>query len=287
MYGHVDFGKMKGLNGIYLANTVENGFYSDDEYVTTKVTFDNGGRWSSITPPQRDFKGEIINCRGCSLHLNGIHKEAGEGISDTTFPFGPFYSNENAIGLVLATGNVGLYLSEEIADVRTYFSRDAGWTWEEIANGSYIYEYADHGSVIVMADNTQETNRILYTWNQFLNYTECRFSDSNAKLRIQDIHAEPTTTGLTFIIRGTRTYQGSMNGVLVHVNFTALHPRQCEPADYENWSPSDTPGGTCLLGKTTYYKRRKRDAACFNGQAFEVETQGQVCPCTIEDYEWF
>ena len=36
------------------------------------------------------------------------------------------------------------------AQVNTYFSRDAGLTWFEIAKGSHIYEFGDHGALIVM-----------------------------------------------------------------------------------------------------------------------------------------
>jgi len=37
--------------------------------------------------------------------------------------------------------------------VNTYLSRDGGLSWEETKKGSHIYEVADHGSLIVMADD--------------------------------------------------------------------------------------------------------------------------------------
>ena len=58
----------------------------------------------------------------CSLHLHSL----------SSVRYGPFYSNENAIGLVISTGNVGAYLSNRADEVNTYFSRDGGLKWLEI-----------------------------------------------------------------------------------------------------------------------------------------------------------
>lgn len=37
--------------------------------------------------------------------------------------------------------------------VHTFFSRDAGMTWQMAREGSHIYEYGDHGAIIVVADD--------------------------------------------------------------------------------------------------------------------------------------
>jgi hypothetical protein len=67
--------------------------------------------------------------------------------------FGPFYSAENAVGMIIGTGNVGSYLSFQKDEINTYLSRDGGLTWFEIMKGSHIYEIGDHGGLIVMADD--------------------------------------------------------------------------------------------------------------------------------------
>ena len=46
--------------------------------------------------------------------------------------FGPFYTNANAVGLVMGTGNVGKYLSSREDQVNSYLSRDGGLTWFEV-----------------------------------------------------------------------------------------------------------------------------------------------------------
>ena len=60
------------------------------------------------------------------------------------------------------SGSVGSHLQESFDAVNTYFSRDAGVTWEEVAKGSHIYEFGDHGSLIVMAPDTTQTDKVMY-----------------------------------------------------------------------------------------------------------------------------
>ena len=79
----------------------------------------------------------------CSLHLHSISSSR----------FGPFYSAENGIGLILGTGNVGDYLSTRQDEVNTYLSRDGGLKWFEIRKGSHIYEIGDHGGLIVLVSD--------------------------------------------------------------------------------------------------------------------------------------
>ena len=109
------------------------------------ITFDKGGDWHTVTAPWVDCNGDKIVCNDndCSLHLHSI--------SDMTF--GPFYSAENSVGILIATGNVGSYLSFRIDQVNTFLSRDGGLSWFEVAKGSHIYEVGDHGGLIVMAND--------------------------------------------------------------------------------------------------------------------------------------
>ena len=37
--------------------------------------------------------------------------------------------------------------------MNTYLSRDGGLTWAEVKKGPYVYEFGDHGGLIVMAKN--------------------------------------------------------------------------------------------------------------------------------------
>ena len=67
------------------------------------------------------------------------------------YRFGPVYCSKNALGLIIATGNVGKYLSTKRDKANTFLSLDGGLSWKEIRKGSHIYEVSDHGGLIVMA----------------------------------------------------------------------------------------------------------------------------------------
>lgn len=115
--------------------------------MVTRITFDKGGVWSAIKAPFKDANGKETKCdinKKCSLHLHSVSSQ---------LSYGPAYSSENSLGLIIATGNIGTYLSHKAGNVNTYLSRDGGLVWEEIRKGSHIYEVADHGSIIVMAND--------------------------------------------------------------------------------------------------------------------------------------
>jgi hypothetical protein len=109
-----DFTRYHGLDGIYLANKYNTTnpmgpTYTDD--VITQITFNKGGVWSSIAAPEKDADGKPTNCKldhGCSLHLHGF----------STSAFTWFYSVPNAIGLMMATGNLGDELTDRPDAVR-------------------------------------------------------------------------------------------------------------------------------------------------------------------------
>lgn len=124
-----------------------------EEVTRTAISFDKGGVWSYLKAPKVDSRGQKIDCPpdSCWLHLNGITKFN---------EFAPFYSVENAIGIIMGTGNVGSYLRAEKDEVNTYLSRDGGLTWIEAHKGAFIYEMGDHGGLLVMADDTKKTNQV-------------------------------------------------------------------------------------------------------------------------------
>eukprot|EP00300_Choanocystis_sp_HF-7_P006259 c14588_g2_i1.p1 GENE.c14588_g2_i1~~c14588_g2_i1.p1 ORF type:complete len:820 (+),score=183.65 c14588_g2_i1:31-2490(+) len=280
--GRCDLEKVKGLDGIYIANYVENPEFVDSwaekEHVVTVMTFDKGGRWSKIKAPAQDSAGKETDCAyedGCSLHLHGV-----------TSGWGPFYSTNSALGLLMATGNTGRFLDmTHGSSVNTYFSRDAGQSWFEVRKGSHIYEFGDHGALIAMAKNREQTSELLYTWNEGISWKSVALP---AATDVENIITEPNSTAPSFVVYGTR---GSV-GVLIFVDFADLHVKQCEgieaanrpQSSYELWSPTDGMS-KCLLGRQVQYTRRKRAEECFNGEEYERQTFVSNCPCSEENYE--
>ena len=89
----------------------------------TYVTFNKGGRWTTVTPPDADSHGKAIRCQsslGCSLHFHA---------ASTQQHIAPLYSFQSSPGLVIANGNVGPHLDTNPAVVNTYLSRDGGKSW--------------------------------------------------------------------------------------------------------------------------------------------------------------
>ena len=63
----------------------------------------------------------------------------------------------------------------------------------------------------------------------------------------------------------------------------------CNSNDYEGWralQPQDGSPAPCLLGREINMQRRKRDAACFNGQDWLTEGHVQTCPCGQVSRPW-
>ena len=55
--------------------------------------------------------------------------------------YAPFYSLENAVGMVIATGNTGDGLRFEPDITHTYLSKDAGLTWTEVFHFIITHTY--------------------------------------------------------------------------------------------------------------------------------------------------
>lgn len=306
--GKCDFEKVEGLEGIYLANFVDvdekdrenfseqqtdaqgekhksrkNRKQKDRAKIKTVITFDKGGIWSYLDAPATDAKGVATDCKGggdsgCHLHLHGI-----------TDAFGPFYSLASATGIIMATGSLGNHLHDRLGEINTYLSRDAGLTWKEVAKGSHIYEYGDHGGLIVMAFDEGPTDHVLYTWDEGKSWNSLKISDF--KFEIENVIIEPSATSLHFVVYG---YKSDNDGVLISLDFASLHQSECkgidaagsDTSDYEFWSPSDgRMNGQCLMGHKVKYTRRKQEAQCYNPEEVERMEEMEHCVCTEEDFE--
>lgn len=136
------------------------------------------------------MKGKSTNCfseDGCSLNLNMY--------SLNTNAFAPPYSQESAIGVVMAIGNVGnsLDIGDNAKSKKgTYLSRDGGLTWAETAKIPLIYEFGDHGGLLVAAPNVQSTTQVRYSWNEGKTWTKLKITDQ--PIYIKNIIIEPKST---------------------------------------------------------------------------------------------
>jgi len=266
--GKVDFSGI-GLDGVQIANVYlldQEPAPTTDSIVASVISYDNGGQWQTIEGPSGACADQAKHCH---IHLQG--RSNGFDLE----------SSPNAIGLVVGTGNTGDILDDDA--LNTYISRDAGLTWNQIAQGTKVYQFSDHGGLLLLAEDEWPTNSVLYSWDKGQTFTNCSFGSKNAL--ITWVGTAPSSTSQNYLtIQSDTNSTGAPISILTHFDFSSLHQKTCTDADYEEWRPSDGSDDFCLLGRQIEFKRRKADSACFNPENYETKKVTTLCPCTQEDY---
>jgi len=269
--GVCDHERVRGIEGIYVANVYRrvSGDYGDEPY--TVVSYDMGAEWAEFGHP-----------RG----ITAIGKLQLQGRSDSHTEL---YSLPEAVGILFANGNVGGSVSPVSADLGVYFSRDAGWTWQYVAPSPHIYEMGNRGAIVVLAKNEEPTTSLQYSLDEGGSWASCTFG---AEVMVQNIVSDPAAGSKSFILVG---YKDS-HSVAISLDFSGIHNREChgwqnpqdEDSDYEFWVPSDRKDGDCMLGRRMSFVRRKQAIRCFNPIAFNKldAFNGENCTCAYENYEW-
>ncbi|KAL7422736.1 vacuolar protein sorting/targeting protein PEP1 [Cryptotrichosporon argae] len=282
--GYVDFEKMIGLDGIALINVVSNPTEADisgQKRLQTRITHNDGGSWKPLTPPALDSLGQPYECTStaCSLQIHGYTERRDPKAT---------FSSPSAVGLMLGVGNVGEQLAP-YTDSDIFLTRDGGFTWEEVHKDAHMWEYGDSGSLLVLVNDEDATDHVLYTTDEGLTWKEYAFGE---RLRISSIQTVPADTSRRFILVGTRQGEAGKS-VLVHLDLSGVSARKCELKiedpnhdDFELWSPSEGRDETCLFGRQTLYHRRLRDKDCYVGETVEQPRSiVRNCTCTPSDFE--
>jgi hypothetical protein len=170
----------------------------------------------------------------------------------------------------MAVGNVGENLAPYV-ESDTFLSRDAGFTWEEVHKDAHLWEFGDSGSILVMTNDEEPTDHVLFTTDEGTSWREYKFT--NEKIRVRSIVTVPSDTSRRFILFGN--YPRSPASVAVHLDFSALTSLRCacfasfrcgsgctdrfllgkldvdDPGhdDFELWSPSEERAERCLFGR--------------------------------------
>ncbi len=291
--GYVDFEKMQGLEGVALVNVVDNIKEAEKgqaKRLKTMITHNDGAEWALIRAPGKDSEGHNYKCNTkdtskCSLHLHGYTER--KDPRDT-------FSSPSAVGLMMAVGNVGEYLGRK-KEGDIFITRDGGIEWHEVKKGSYMWEYGDQGSIIVIVEENAPTDVIFYSRDEGQSWQEYKFSDS--KVQIEDISTVPSDNSRNFLLWGKDAGGRSGDLVTINLDFTGLTDRQCtlneenpndENGDYYLWEPKHPLQDTnCLFGHVAQYHRKKLDADCYNGrQIHRLHNIAKNCTCTRQDFEW-
>lgn len=171
---------------------------------------------------------------------------------------------------MLAVGNVGEHLAE-YTESDVFLTRDGGKVWEEVHKDAHMWEFGDSGSVIVLCNDEEATDHILYTTDEGLTWSEYSFDET---LRINQILTTPTETSRKFMLTGKRPNDPDTKSVIVHLDFSRITQRKCKPLptlsllyaltiysigtlniddpqhdDMELWSPAESRDEECLFGR--------------------------------------
>lgn len=285
--GYVDYDRIEGMEGTIISNVVSN--YQNmkqGKQLKTMISHSDGGQWEYITPPQTDSHKKKYKCSGksissCSLNLHGFTER--EDYRDT------FYS-ESAVGVMVATGNVGPYLTEK-KDASTFLTTDGGFTWKEIKSEPYMWEFGDRGSILVLV-KPGKTNKVIFSLNNGKSWSEFKFNEE--EINVVDIATVPSDNSRKFVVFA----EEGGDTVAFSIDFTGAYLRQCQldldkpdKDDFEYWTPktiSNDKDSTCLFGHEAKYLRRvPSHDDCFIGQAplkdgFKIVRN---CSCSRDDYE--
>ncbi|RLV91293.1 Vacuolar protein sorting/targeting protein 10 [Spathaspora sp. JA1] len=290
--GYVDYEQMEdGLEGVLISNVVVN---TDDRSRTKKllqtvISHNDGVEWNLLSAPVTDSNNQNYKCQGpkCHLHLHGPTERT---------HYRDSYSSGFSTGFLIRSGNVGEYL-QGLDKSSIFLSKDAGVSWKEIKQGNYIWEYADHGTILVLVNRQEETDTLLYSLNEGETWISYKFSDE--KVKALDLVTVPSNTLRKFVLFARE--ESKSTTLAFSIDFTRIHSRQCQldldnpgKDDYEYWTPlnSNAADGNdesrCFFGQEVKYLRRaKGHDDCFIGNAPFKDGVKMVrkCNCTGRDYE--
>jgi hypothetical protein len=101
---------------------------------------------------------------------------------------------------------------------------DGGFTWEEIHKDAHMWEFGDSGSIIVLANDEDPTDHIIYTLDQGLTWHDYGFGTT---LRVDTIQTVPDDTSRRFLLVGTRSGE-SGKSVMVLLDFSTVTTQKCK-----------------------------------------------------------
>lgn len=283
-HGYVDFEKTFGLEGVAMVNTVENydskNYKKEGKRMKTQITHNDGAEWSYLPPPDKDADGKKFGCgsdlKQCSLNIHGYTERTDKSHT---------YSSSSAIGLMLATGSVGQYLT---SDADTFMTSDGGISWMSVKKGKYMWKYGDQGSIVVIVKDGQDTRDVYFTLNEGKTWIEKQFSDHD--IQILDMTTLPSDNGRNFLLWGWDADEL----IAINLDFTGLTDTQCklnendvEADDYYLWTPKHpNQKDDCLFGHVSQYHRKKTESNCYNGKMIpSLHDVARNCSCGRRDYE--
>jgi photosystem II stability/assembly factor-like uncharacterized protein len=265
-FGLVDFEKIQNIQGIVMANVVDNWKEVEvnplaEKDVKTQISFDDGRTWQA---PQADGK---------DLQLHSVTNQRNEG---------RIYSSP-APGIVMGVGNTGKILKpREECDL--YVSDDAGATWTRALKNPHLFEFGDQGALLVAIEDG-ETDEVKYSLDHG---KEWETFELKHKIHPITLTTAPDSTSLKFILTAEKGKGSDVEHQLIALDFSKIDVRKCEKDDFEEWyaRKNDKGEAECIMGHTQMFRRRKAGKKCLVGEEWKDPLPlAENCKCLDRDYE--
>lgn len=269
--GYNDFYKVESMRGTYLT-----GRMNADNTVTSLISHDRGGEWKTIPLEKKQCDADKVKeGEECWLQIHNRFSAS----RFVYFAMGPL-SVPNAVGIIIAHGNAGAALSRR-TDV--WMTRDGGYKWYKVLNGTHFYSIGDHGNLIVAVPAYSSTSKyLMYSVNEGRCWFKYEFTEH--EFHVAGLVTEPGAKTMRFSMWGftfpSREWQ------VITVNFGKVLGRNCQDDEYETWTPhGESKNNGCLLGRKEHCRRPKKGVLCFNGVDYVQQKSSECCTCTLADME--
>uniref|UniRef100_A0A667YBF1 Sortilin related VPS10 domain containing receptor 3b n=1 Tax=Myripristis murdjan TaxID=586833 RepID=A0A667YBF1_9TELE len=264
----VDFYKVEGINGVYLANKLV------DHQVKTFVTFNKGQTWALLPAPPTDVAGNNLHCilPFCSLHL---HLE----MSENPYTSGRISSKNSVPGIIVATGNIGTELSS--TNLGMFITSDAGNSWRQIFEEEHNIWFLDNGGALLAV--LHATTPIRHLWISVDEGKKWdRHSFSLAPLYVDGVLMEPETENHIITFFGHFSHRSEWQ--LIKIDYKGIFNRRCMDGDYQTWHLHNK-GEPCVMGEKQIYMKRRPGNRCMLAQDYSRIYSSEPCLCRAYDFE--
>lgn len=258
-----------------------------NQFIKTMVSYDYGKTWGRLQPPSLTAQGTLFRCAEQHCYLN-LHLADNDKIPAVM-------GHESAPGLILANGNVGVFLSHMESDMGFFVSSDGGITWTQSSSGgATIYQIAEQGNLLLACTFGNLVSSAVYstdygtTWKPA--QQKLQTDTFKPPMYVISIYAEKTREAPYFVVIGRSPDDTTM---ISTIDFAYLHNRECTGSeapnsagsDFVTWVPHVLRDGRCFDGRTGFYLRRRPTGACYFNSLLDKFRQEVTCPCTEEDFE--
>jgi hypothetical protein len=247
-----------------------------------------GAVWQPLKAPEKGLSGEALP--GCELDASNsclLHLSRWE----TSFA---------APGLILASGNTGVRLSDNPDHQSLFLSRNAGVSWKQVLEGQHEFSILGHGDMLAAVPR-KAPGSLLYSIDNGRQWTTTTVVANKDKgFTILGMFTHPSRMDFrTFLALSTEARPGIVMAALdlreaLQQDCKLLDSPGTSDSDFEKWSPADgledaqaSRRPVCVLGVKTYYVRRKADRTCRTGMTKLAPLdlrKDTPCECTAADW---